>query len=219
MAVVLAEYNFSVEYKPGRLNVVADALSRRPDFGSVAQPDTGPATVAVLTSSVPSPTLFEDIPKAYDPVVRLMDHLSQPSRQSLKRLPPVYRSSKDRYTVYNGLLKYSAVAGDTPRVVVPDLNLRLLIMYEYHDAPTGGHRGRAKTYLTVSRDFYWPRQYQFVRKYVCACEVFQRLKSGPSLRALLQPLPIPTECWESVSMDFVFGFSADPHKYRHSCVR
>uniref|UniRef100_A0AAV1UFY2 Integrase zinc-binding domain-containing protein n=1 Tax=Peronospora matthiolae TaxID=2874970 RepID=A0AAV1UFY2_9STRA len=36
-------------------------------------------------------------------------------------------------------------------------------MFEYHDAPIGGHRGREKTYLTVSRDFYWPRQYQLVR--------------------------------------------------------
>ena len=102
-------------------------------------------------------------------MVRLMKHLSQPSRQSLKRLPPVYRSSTDRYTVHNGLLKYSAAAGDTPRVVVPDHgNLRLRIMYEYHDAPTGGHRGREKSYLTVSRDFYWPRQCQFVRMYVRA---------------------------------------------------
>ena len=82
-------------------------------------------------------------------MVRLMENLLQPSRQSLKRLPPVYRSSTYRYTVHNGLLKYTAVAGDTPRVVVSDhCNLRLRIMYEYHDAPTGGHRGREKTYLT-----------------------------------------------------------------------
>ncbi|KAE8957932.1 hypothetical protein PR001_g31205, partial [Phytophthora rubi] len=27
-----AEYNFAVEYKPGKQNVLADALSRRPDY-------------------------------------------------------------------------------------------------------------------------------------------------------------------------------------------
>ncbi|POM71804.1 Pol protein [Phytophthora palmivora] len=36
VAVILrpffAEYNFRVEYKPGKLNVLADALSRRPDY-------------------------------------------------------------------------------------------------------------------------------------------------------------------------------------------
>ena len=145
-------------------------------------------------------------------MVRLMDHLSQPSLQPIKKLPPI-SILHGRYTVHNGLMKYTAVAGDKPRVVVPDHgDLRLRIMYEYRDAPTGGHRGREKTYLTVSRDYYWPRQYQFVLKYVRACEVCQRVKSGPSLRAPLQLLPIPAECWESVSMDFVFRFPADPHK-------
>ena len=31
-----AEYNFSVEFKPGRLKVVTDALSRRPNFKPTA---------------------------------------------------------------------------------------------------------------------------------------------------------------------------------------
>uniref|UniRef100_A0AAV1TJ74 Integrase zinc-binding domain-containing protein n=1 Tax=Peronospora matthiolae TaxID=2874970 RepID=A0AAV1TJ74_9STRA len=120
-----AEYNFTVEYKPGRLNVVADALSRRPDFETVAKPNSETVTVAVMTSSVPSTTLYDDVRRAY---------------------------------------AQDAVSGDTPRVVIPDdTDLRLRIMFEYHDAPTGGHRGREKTFLTVSRDCNWPRQYQFVR--------------------------------------------------------
>ena len=84
-----------------------------------------------------------------------MDHLVNPSRKSLKDLPALYRSFADRYTTRNGLLFYTFVAGDAPRVVVPTHNyLRLRILYECHDAPPSGHRGREKTYLTVSRDFY-----------------------------------------------------------------
>ncbi|KAG6613079.1 uncharacterized protein IUM83_11901 [Phytophthora cinnamomi] len=28
-------------------------------------------------------------------------------------------------------------------------------MYEYHDAPIAGHLGREKTYVLLTRDFYW----------------------------------------------------------------
>ena len=59
--------------------------------------------------------------------------------------------------------------------------MRLRVMCEYHYAPIGGHCGRKKIYITVSRDFYWPRQYQFVRKYAEALEVCQRVKSIPFL--------------------------------------
>ena len=160
--------------------------------------------------------MFDDIKKAYTEdkdLLRLRDHLMNSFSKSLKDLPALYRSSVDRYTVRNGLLYYTAVAGDTPRVVVPTHNdLRLRIMYEFHDAPTSVHRGREKSYLMVSRDFYWPRQYQNVRKYIRTCEVCQRVKSSPSSRAPLQPLPIPAERWQSVSMDFVFGFPEDDHK-------
>ena len=88
-------------------------------------------------------------------LLRLMDQLVTPSRISPKDLPALYRSPADRYTTRNGLLYYTAVAGDTPRVVVPtDNDLCLRILYECHDAPPSGHRGCERTYLTVSRDFY-----------------------------------------------------------------
>ena len=149
--------------------VVADALSRRPDFESAAQSNSGvDTTVALLVTSVPSSTLLDDIKKTYaedKALLRLMDHLVTPSRKSLKDIPALYRSSADRCTTRNGLLYYTAVAGDTPRVVVPSHNdLRLCILYECHDAPPS-----EQTYFTVCRDFYWTRQYQFVR--IRACEV------------------------------------------------
>ncbi|KAG4037960.1 hypothetical protein PC123_g26479 [Phytophthora cactorum] len=133
-----AEYDFRVEYKPGRLNVVADALSRRPDY-------------AVKTADA-----------------------------------------------------------NRIGIVVPnDYDLRMRIMYEYHDAPTAGHPGREKTYVLLTRDFYWNHQYKWVRKYVRACEVCQRVKPAAFSQAPLQSLPIPSECWQSISMDFVFGLPPD----------
>ncbi|KAG2782654.1 hypothetical protein PC129_g23923 [Phytophthora cactorum] len=59
-------------------------------------------------------------------------------------------------------------------------------MYEYHDASTTGHPGREKTYVLLTRDFYWNHQYKWVRKYVRACEVCQRVKPAVFSQAPLQ---------------------------------
>ncbi|GMF36122.1 unnamed protein product [Phytophthora fragariaefolia] len=90
-----------------------------------------------------------------------------------------------------------------------DHELTLRITYEYHDAPTSGHPGREKTYLLLTRGFYSSHQYKWVRKCVRACEVCQRVKPAPYSQAPLRSLPTPLECWQSISMDFLFGLPPD----------
>ncbi|GMF37526.1 unnamed protein product [Phytophthora fragariaefolia] len=59
-----AEYNFQVEFKPGRLNVVADALSRRPDY-AVHKADANAIDVVRTPTCTPSSSLSDDVRSAY----------------------------------------------------------------------------------------------------------------------------------------------------------
>ncbi|GMF61449.1 unnamed protein product [Phytophthora fragariaefolia] len=149
-----AEYNFQVEYKPGRLNVVADALSRRPGY-AVHKADAN--AIGVVRTSTPSSSLLDDVRSAYAndaDAKQLLNYFAAPSDKSRLKLAKHLRVRAHRYRVHNGLLLYSAVDDNADRVVVPDdPELKLRITYEYHDAPTSGHPGREKTYLLLTRDF------------------------------------------------------------------
>ncbi|KAG3030881.1 hypothetical protein PC121_g24477 [Phytophthora cactorum] len=208
-----AEYDFRVEYKPGRLNVVADALSRRPDY-VVKTADAN--RIGVEHVSAPSSSLIDDVKAAYasdSDTKQLLSYASAPSDEARRKLAPQLRARAHRYRVDEELLLYSAVDDDANRIVMPnDYDLRMRITYEYHDAPTAGHPGREKTYVLLTRDFYWNHQYKWVRTYVRACEVCQRVKSAAFLQAPLQSLPTPSECWQSISMDFVFGLPPDSNR-------
>ncbi|GMF14891.1 unnamed protein product [Phytophthora fragariaefolia] len=159
-----AEYNFQAEYKPGRLNVVADALSRRPDY-AVHKVDAN--AIGVVRTSTPSSPLLDDVRSSYATdadAKQLLNYFAAPSDKSRQKLAKHLRARVRRYRVHNGLLLYNAVDDNAGRVVVPnDRELKLRITYEYHDAPTSGHLGREKTYLVLTRDFYWSHQYKWVR--------------------------------------------------------
>uniref|UniRef100_H3H405 Integrase catalytic domain-containing protein n=1 Tax=Phytophthora ramorum TaxID=164328 RepID=H3H405_PHYRM len=51
--------------------------------------------------------------------------------------------------------------------------------------------------------------YKWVATYVRTCETCQRVKPAGHASAPLQSLPVPEDCWKSMSLDFVFGLPAD----------
>ncbi|MCO5588845.1 hypothetical protein L7F22_042805 [Adiantum nelumboides] len=103
------------------------------------------------------------------------------------------------YTVMDELLYY------LDRICVPHNGaLRKILIQEHHEVPFAAHPGINKTYRLLSAIYFWPQIQQDVIKYVKACHSCQIMKASRQLsQGLLQPLPVPKERWESISMDFI----------------
>jgi hypothetical protein len=90
---------------------------------------------------------------------------------------------------------------------IPDSGgLRQQCIQLAHDNPMAGHPGRARTLQLLGRNFWWPRMKADIELYVQSCHQCQVVKySTRKPQGLLQPLGIPAQPWDDVSMDFITG--------------
>ncbi|GJP36383.1 hypothetical protein CLOM_g20895, partial [Closterium sp. NIES-68] len=86
--------------------------------------------------------------------------------------------------------------------------LRQLLLEEYHDVLYAGHFGSNKTLTGIVKYYYWPHMADDIQKFVTSCTTCQRMKSSKQKKAgLLQPLPVPEQPWQVVSLDFITGLT------------
>jgi hypothetical protein len=77
---------------------------------------------------------------------------------------------------------------------------------ELHTSPVGGHSGLFKIYHRVKTIFFWDGLKNDVQRFVVECLVCQKNKVETiKTLGLLQPLAIPSQHSEEVSMDFITG--------------
>ncbi|KAD3640471.1 hypothetical protein E3N88_29694 [Mikania micrantha] len=178
----LMPYDFTIVYRSGKENRGADALSRRPFLADL------------LTLAAPFCSDLADIHAGLQE-----DPYTKAIMSSLSTDP----ASVPGYIIVGQSLMYKG------RLVVPDyLDLRSRILHEAHSTPLAGHGGFLKTMKRISAQFYWPKLARDVRSFVQNCLVCQRNKYDTlSPAGLLQPLPIPVQIWEDLSMDFIVGLS------------
>jgi hypothetical protein len=183
-AMFLADFKYEIVYRPGKENIVADALSRRSDHRLSTDENIIDQSARAITQSDDDDALMKLITDGYKRDRKCRRMLSE---------------CKAPFRVDDGVIYYRDV------IYVPNIpSIITMLMKEVHDVNTGGHLGMNKTLEILSRKFYWPRMQYHVQQYISACQKCQENKSSNSSPiGLLSPLPIPTRRWEVVTIDFI----------------
>mmetsp|Transcript_71211 Transcript_71211/g.148592 ORF Transcript_71211/g.148592 Transcript_71211/m.148592 type:complete len:951 (+) Transcript_71211:1853-4705(+) len=182
----------------GKDNVVADALSRRPDYAEVAMLfEITPLESEVGTLATPVSETFLDLMKEQSKDAFCKKLVHDLTYGVLDATDPI----RERFHVVNGALMWFSKG--RYRIVVPP-GMRKLLLAEAHDSKVAGHRGVDKTYAAISEVYYWPNLYNDVLRYVTTCNSCQLNKPSHVLGGgPLKPIPIPELPFLEVGLDFV----------------
>ncbi|KAL8110109.1 hypothetical protein AgCh_026002 [Apium graveolens] len=153
-------YDYSIQYKKGKDNVVIDPLSRIHEH----QQENHSGQLYVIPTVTPQWKI--DIRNSFDGDTVFLDIVQQ-----LAVYPYL-------------LLEFSITGADLRRngkiCVGNNGTLRAYIMYNLHNSQEGGHSITNSTLKRISSLFWWPHMTRDVTKWVAECEVFQRYKSEHS---------------------------------------
>lgn len=89
-------------------------------------------------------------------------------------------------------------------------------MHALHAGPIGDHSGFLVSYARIKKLFFWPQMKSHIQEFVAQCSVCQQAKAEKvPYPGLLQPLEVPKQAWQVVTMDFIEGL---PKSSSYDCI-
>jgi len=207
---VIDRYNVDIRHIPGTSNKAADTLSRlnvldadgnEVDEESVHAEELINREVELVHGRAEEDEIDtddEDWTNEYAADNELLDYCFHAGN-----LKPEYR-------LRNGLI------WDNARIVVPHSKVSEILRM-HHASPLSGHLGIAKTFDLISRKYWFPHMRHTIQQFVQRCDICQRNKTERHpIRGLLEPLQIPVQKWNSISMDWISGLPTSSNQ--NDCI-
>jgi hypothetical protein len=204
---IMSEFDYTIKYRPGKLNVIADALSRKTRetstvkskreeerFGSVLEPNrVSDAALCPVMEEVAEDTVADSSTVATP---------DSPGPEPLSGFELVDKIVQGNQASNGGDIKRTA----TGKVWVPEefegRHLRTELIREAHGPATRAHCGRTKTAAFVAQGYQWEDMHRDVGRYVRNCMECRRNKiprdKTPGLLHSIEPHEEP---WYGVVVD------------------
>lgn len=184
--LMLQEYNFSIEYRPGHSMQHVDALSRNP----VLSPEIEELEVLNITTNDWLHTV-----QMTDPYLKTVKHILQTKENEIKDITKNYIMRDDK--IYRKV-------GNKFKWVVPN-SARWKICQINHDE--AGHFSVEKTLEKIASDYWFPKMNRFVKKYVKACIncAYNKELAGKKSGSL-HPIPKINAIFHTIHMDHLGPF-------------
>ncbi|KAJ1041678.1 hypothetical protein NDA10_005431 [Ustilago hordei] len=208
-AILLADFDFILQYRPGDKGGEPDALTRRTDM----QP-AGEEQDHNVRQLLP-PRVFKETADHDSLLVAPMISMESIASKGLKDLVKIFQPldqelqeihRKKPFELKDDLWYSGGSAKEVDGQSLSVEHLRFMVMTQCHDGITAGHVGRDATIKAAQRHYWWPNMTAWIADYVASCPVCARYKA-PRHRpyGLLQPLATPDRPWGSISLDFIEG--------------